>query len=516
MELPLSQITTSNVVTTIATIILGRIIWQLIQNLLYSSIPSSVPGPLIARLTTKWITIIELSGSRGRTVDALHKKYGPVVRLSPNELSFSTLPCIKTIYGNGSSCIKSSAYDKFGRKGMFQMADPEQHRLRQKRIAHIFAPAVLQQMEILIQNCVGRLVGQQLRKRSGTEVDMLHWARMTVLDVGGELMLGKSFGALDDDGDRNDAPTYVHHLDNAYIAWSLYGLSPTLFRLFEYLPIKSLQEFLAAGDYVYKYGDDAMKQYIHRHGRKSAQKSLLTKMLAGDPVSGIEPLADAEISTEVSNLIFAATDTTGNTITYALYELACHTEWQTRLREEILTRRGPGTSSEDYLSFKSLSTLPILNGVFMETLRLHPAAPSALPRVTTGTGCQIGELHIPGGTLVSMQALTLQRDPNYFPEPDTFKPDRWISDDGKEIEYGSQEQREMMIVWGKGTRTCLGQHMATMESKIALARIVAQFEVRLPAGNKTHKEMEMTDHFTLIPKGKRCTLVVREVEVPTE
>jgi len=129
--------------------------------------------------------MVDLSGYRGRTVDALHRKYGPVVRLAPNELSFSALPCIKAIYGVGSSCIKSPAYDNFGRIGMFQMQDPERHRQRQKRIAHIFAPSVLQQMEPLIQACVTKLVAQ-LGKRAGKEVDALHWCRMTVLDVGGE------------------------------------------------------------------------------------------------------------------------------------------------------------------------------------------------------------------------------------------------------------------------------------------------------------------------------------------
>jgi cytochrome P450 len=72
---------------------------------------------------------------------------------------------------------------------MFQMQEPERHRRRQKRIAHIFAPAVLQQMEPLIQGCVAKLVAQ-LRKRAGKEVDALHWCRMTVLDVGGESGLG--------------------------------------------------------------------------------------------------------------------------------------------------------------------------------------------------------------------------------------------------------------------------------------------------------------------------------------
>lgn len=67
----------------------------------------------------------------------------------------------------------------------------------------------------------------------------------------------------------------------------------------------------------------------------------------------------------------------------------------------------------------------------------------------------------------------------------------------------------MMLVWGKGSRICLGQHMAIMELKILLARIIDMFEVRL-AGEQTHADMEMTDHFTLIPKGKKCGLIFTE------
>jgi cytochrome P450 len=106
-----------------------------------------------------------------------------------------------------------------------------------------------------------------------------------------------------------------------------------------------------------------------------------------------------------------------------------------------------------------------------------------------------------------MQALTTQRNPKYFPDPDKYNPNRWISNGA--INSGSPEAREMMLVWGKGTRACLGQHMATMEIKILLARIVDRFDAKL-AGEKTHDEMEMTDHFTLIPKGKRCGLIFSE------
>lgn len=356
--------------------------------MLFSPIPSSVPGPFIARLTKKWILFVDLSGSRARTVHELHKKYGPVVRLAPNELSFASLQAVKPVYGPGTTCIKSSAYDNFGRLGMFQMQDPAQHRERQKRVAHIFAPSSLQQMEPLIQGVVDRLIdviGQDL----GKQVDALHWCRMTALDISGEVLMGKSFGAFDADG---AAPTYVHHLDNAYLVWSLFGLAPLLCRALERLPVKSLQDFFAAGDYVYQYGDDALKEYLKLYGRSSKRRSLLTKIIQGDPSTGTEPLSDPEISVEVSNLVFAATDTTGNTMTYALYRLCCHPEWQDKLRAEI---RASGAKAANF-SFQSLQSLPVLNGIMMETLRLHPAAPSALPRITTGRGCDIGGTWVPG------------------------------------------------------------------------------------------------------------------------
>lgn len=103
-----------------------------------------------------------------------------------------------------------------------------------------------------------------------------------------------------------------------------------------------------------------------------------------------------------------------------------------------------------------------------------------------------------------MQAFTTNRHPDYFPEPETFNPARWIAEGA--ITGGSAGQRDMFMSWGKGTRSCLGQHMAVMELKIMLARVVDEFEVSLES-LKTHDDMETTDHFTLIPKGGRCGLI---------
>jgi len=68
----------------------------------------------------------------------------------------------------------------------------------------------------------------------------------------------------------------------------------------------------------------------------------------------------------------------------------------------------------------------------------------------------------------------------------------------------------MIFVWGKGSRACLGQYLATMELKILLAQLMNRFDVRL-ASEMTHEEMKMTDGFSSTPKGRCCHLVFSEV-----
>lgn len=64
---------------------------------------------------------------------------------------------------------------------------------------------------------------------------------------------------------------------------------------------------------------------------------------------------------------------------------------------------------------------------------------------------------------------------------------------------------DYILVWGKGHRACLGKPLAYMELKISTAAIMKKFRVEI-GSSTTDDDMEMTDHFTLIPKGKRCIL----------
>lgn len=325
-----------------------------------------------------------------------------MVQVAPNELSFSTVAAVKPIYGAGTTCIKAPAYETFGRQGVFQMKDPEEHRQRLRGIAHIFTMGSMLQIEPTIQRTAANLA-KAVARGVGKETDALLLMRLTALENGGTVLLGKEFGCFSDEGVVT-TPDYVHYLDNTYIVFAVKSLSPLLFSFLKLLPIKGLQDFLRAPDVMYKYGFDAMAEYIATYGRESDHRSLLTKLLQGDRASGTPPLPESDIGVETSNLLFAATDTTSNTLAYTLYRLAMRRDWQDKLREEI---RASGVAEAGY-SFKSLQGLPVLNAVMQETLRVHPAAPSGLPRLTTGKGIDVDGLHVPAN--VRLPAPFVERD----------------------------------------------------------------------------------------------------------
>lgn len=102
-------------------------------------------------------------------------------------------------------------------------------------------------------------------------------------------------------------------------------------------------------------------------------------------------ITNTGIIEELTNLIFAGTDTTGNTLTYLFWELAHHPEWQLRLREEL----NEALDGKDTYDYNTISELPVLDAVVQETLRLRPAAPSGLQRVTPEAGCVIDGTTVP-------------------------------------------------------------------------------------------------------------------------
>ena len=122
-------------------------------------------------------------------------------------------------------------------------------------------------------------------------------------------------------------------------------------------------------------------------------------------------MTDQEILVEAGSFNIAGTDTTANTLTFLIWAVLSDSALQKALEEEV-------TGLEEPILDAKVETLPILNAVVKETLRLYGAAPGALPRITPAGGVKLGEYYIPGGITVSTQAWSLHRDPSLFVDPD--------------------------------------------------------------------------------------------------
>ncbi|KAF5982362.1 cytochrome P450 monooxygenase [Fusarium bulbicola] len=176
--------------------------------------------------------------------------------------------------------------------------------------------------------------------------------------------------------------------------------------------------------------------------------------------AGEAGLSDDEIRAEAQAYIVAGSGTTATTLTYLVYSVCSHADVRQMLVEELM-----GLPND--FGHSDLRELPHLNNIVDETLRLHTAAPSALPRDVPAGGAHLAGYFLPSDTVVSTQAWTLHRDPDVFPDPETWSPSRW--------EKSSKMMHDAIMPFGGGSRVCIGKHLARMELRLAGARIFRAF-----------------------------------------
>lgn len=164
------------------------------------------------------------------------------------------------------------------------------------------------------------------------------------------------------------------------------------------------------------------------------QRSFFTRLFLAESE---EKLSWQEVRSNALTFLVAGTDTTANTLTYLVWAVCQTPSVKAALVEEL--DRLPKNFDDTHL--KSLS---YLNQVIEETLRFYPAVATGLLRIVPPGGANIAGHQIPGGSTVSCQAYSLQRDPDIFSSPDEFDPARWGN--------ATPEMKNVMMVWGGGAR----------------------------------------------------------------
>ncbi|KAL1648703.1 hypothetical protein SLS58_001877 [Diplodia intermedia] len=157
-----------------------------------------------------------------------------------------------------------------------------------------------------------------------------------------------------------------------------------------------------------------------------------------------------------------------------------------KLREELDNALSADTIIPSYASVKQL---PYLRACLDESLRLIPPVSMGLSRITPPEGMTIAGHWIPGGTTVGVPAYTAHRDPSLFPDPEEYRPERWLGDK-------TSEMQAAFIPFSAGSRGCIGRNITYLEQTVLMATLVRRYDFELPSPDW---ELEREEAFNVWP-----------------
>ncbi len=176
-------------------------------------------------------------------------------------------------------------------------------------------------------------------------------------------------------------------------------------------------------------------------------------------------LTEEEALVQACDMLGAGIDTTSNTATYLLHELAKNTDIQDAVYKEVLEVVGPDKTP----TTEQLQKLNLVRKCVKETLRLHPLLPFLIREIQNDA--VILGYNIPAGTTCLFNFFLLGMDPKHFKEPTKFDPERWNHDSKSEAHPFAS------LPFGFGPRMCYGRRIAELELYVLLTRIVQKFKL---------------------------------------
>ncbi|KAM0119410.1 hypothetical protein ACP6JC_003923 [Aspergillus fumigatus] len=416
---------------------------------------SRFPGPKLWQTSYIFRHIASIRGTLDVSIKAFHTEYGPVVRYSPDELSFISAEAWRDIYGFRENALPKdpSFY------GLIQLsrdkspsiftADQDHHPRVRKALSYAFSEKALRDQEPFVKHYVDLLI-QRLRGIADAEdnrVDLVKWYKFTTFDIIGDLAIGRSFDCLQDSAYHSwlDAFWKSIKISPYARAMATYTDVPRLLRLFAPRALKEAR--LRRLQYVGVHMEERLARGILRDKPDFISYILRSKGTADE-------LTDGEVEANVSFLLLAGTETTATALSGTTYYLLKNPEGLRKATAEVRS----AYNSEDEITFATTAErLPYMQACLTEGLRIYPSGPIAAPRRT------------PRGTVTWIAG-----------HPADFIPERWLSP--STMDPASPFQRDNRAAsqpFSVGPRNCLGKAFALNEMRVILARMLWNFDMKL-------------------------------------
>ncbi|KAJ5331864.1 hypothetical protein N7476_001647 [Penicillium atrosanguineum] len=494
------------------------------------------PGPFLASITNWW-RFFDVYGRRPEvTHRALHKKYGDVVRLGPNTLSFSDPSALKSIYGLNKGFVKSDFYivQQSIAKGhrlqsLFSSTDNDFHSRFRRCVNSAFAMSALVQYEPFVDNTT-KLFLEQTKKLfvdNPEGCDFTQWLQFYAFDVIGEITYSKRHGFIEK---NEDVDGIVGYLTWLFLYVAPIGQIPFLDLLFLKNPIYlklSQWGFIDATFPVARFANNRMAERVPSLTSEKPESQavnvkspdLLSKFLAAHE-SHPEFMSQTLVQTMAVSMAFAGSETTAISLSAVFYFLLKHPQALARLRTEIddaALAGAFGDSESGLVTWHESQGLPYLDACIKEAFRLHPAAGLPLERIVPEAGAEISGHFVPGGTIVGCSAWLIHMNKGVFGEDAEFyRPERWLpNEEAVKTEIGEaaedrriKEMNGTMFHFGMGSRTCLGKNISLLEIYKLVPSMLRRFEIQFTDPNQ---EWELVNAWFVKQKNFTTSFKVREI-----
>lgn len=378
------------------------------------------------------------------------------------------------------------------------------HHKKQRRLLNpMFSGNQMSNMVPLFYKIGHQLKGKLLEQFVGTgtkELDILDWMSRTTLEFVGQGSLGYEFDALE--GRQDEYRDILQQLSPSMarlgifdeIAAMFHGIGPAWFLRFivNIIPLPpAVQEFKHIVDTMHKLSTrffQRRKLLVEQDGVDvSGQEDLLSLLVRLNSHPNAEDrLSDQEAIAQLNTVVFAANDTTSGALCRVFELLASHPDIQIKLREEL-----EHANADSGLDYDQLMSLPLLDAVCKETLRLHPPVPissrccqqdDVIPLqhpIKSKTGHTLTEVIIPKGAIAFIGISVVNRSKSIWgSNAREWIPERWLTSSPVTKTRLPGAFSSMMTFMG-GERSCIGFRMAFLELKIVLSVLLLAFRFEL-------------------------------------
>ncbi|TID01688.1 Trichodiene oxygenase [Colletotrichum higginsianum] len=422
---------------------------------------ANFPGPRMAGITKLYEAYhVLIKNDWLENLISLHVQYGPVVRIGPNELHFIDHK-FSLEHHKRPDLLKCDNYYGILNKLLGGLVSPSDHSKRAASMRPIFSGQTFAEFAPTMDKHIESLHSRLTDAAADTEaVNLTHFLWAYTNDVMLSYVTEQDNGWL-----KNYDLGAVHDTTRAFSAIDLatiFRCMPPLKMMLDvfpairsYSPLGWLDELVASH----------LRPIVKSWDGENSHQGILSRIFSeiGNETCAVQ---------ESSQAIFIGNESLLSNLTFVVHHLVKNPECVKKIRAELDTL-DIGTYGHRVWRDQKISGLKYLDAVCKESTRLSSPGWHRQPRQSQTPVDYHGTI-IPAMTSLSFTLHLLEHDPELFPEPDTFKPERWLG-----YSEESKAARSHSVTFGTGTRTCLGQHIANKVLRKTVAFLVYNFNITL-------------------------------------